>query len=504
MAFCGAWFALSCTGPDKRPAPEPPLTLSVGIPQSRQLDQGHSAKILARFLTGERLTSNGSDGRVMPKLLERWKESPDGLTWQLFLRPGVVFQDGAPLTSADVKRGLDAFLASEVFKHLAISVSDITEITTPSAMEVVVRLRRRCSYLLDDIDVSITRPAKGETEIGTGPYSALSERDDEIVMQANEHYYLGKPAIDRIVLRSYDTLRTAWAEMLRGRVDFLFEISPDAVEFVQDQSEVRVHTFLSSYFYAVALNLRRPVFADPRIRRALSLALDREALLQQGLRGRGIPAYGPIWPRHWMAPSALPPIGHDIAAASALLENALGADQQSAGRRPGGKRVRFTCLIPLNFTLYERLALIVQQQLWDINVDMRLEAVTSDEYSARIESGNFDAAMIHQVGGPYIAIQHRFWHSPDPSQRWNFWGYRDAEVDAALDDLRAAPNDEAVRAAVRRFEIALRANPPALFLAWGETAQSISRRFDVPTESGRDAFSGLGRARLAVPVEAPR
>jgi peptide/nickel transport system substrate-binding protein len=501
----GGWlFALACSGtpqPDRTPSP---VALSVGVPQSRQLDPTHGASILAGFLSSEHLTGNGPDGRVTPKLLERWSVSPDGLTWRLTLRPDVVFQDGTPLTPADVKRVLDATLAERDNRSIAVSLSDITDVAIEGTSDVVVRLRRRCSYLLDDFDFSITRPGPSGLAIGTGPFSILSSSPDEIVMQANERYYLGAPAISRIVLRPYDTLRTAWAEMLRGRVDFVSEIAPDAVEFVQDQSEVRVHSFLSSYVYALTFNSNRPVFRDPAVRRALSLALDREAILRQGLRGRGIPAYGPIWPRHWIALPSLPALQHDPEAATALLDKALGSAPAAARGRPLAPRVRFTCLMPLNFTLYERLALLVQQQLWDINVDMRLEAVTPDVFNGRIETGEFDAALMHLAGGPYISLIHRFWHSPDPSQRWNFWGYRNVEVDAALDQLRAAPDDEQVRAAVRRFDRAQRENPPALFLAWNETAQSISRRFDVPTETGRDAFSGLMRARPLGAAQARR
>jgi peptide/nickel transport system substrate-binding protein len=464
------------------------------VPQSRQLDPGHSASILAAFLSNERLTSNGPDGRVAPKLLERWSVSPDGLTWRLSLRPGVVFQDGVPLTSAEVKRELDTALADRVFRAIAVGLSSIVEVRTEGDLDLVVRLDRRCSYLLDDLDFPMTRPGPSESRIGTGPYAPVSASRDEIVMQANERYYLGAPAIKRIVIRPYDTLRTAWAEMLRGRVDFLSEISPDAVEFVSDQSAVRVHSFLSSYVYAIAFNSNRPVVRDPRVRRALSLAVDREALLQQGLRGRGIPARGPIWPRHWITDALAPPLEHDIAAAGSLLDAALG---KAAGASAGGRaepRARFTCLIPLNFSIDERLALLVQQQLWDVNVDMKLEAVSADVFNRRILAGDFDAASVHMLGGPYMSIVDRFWHSPDPAKRWNFWGYRDAEVDRALDQLRAAPSDEASRGAMLRFDRAQQRNPPALFLVWSETSQSISRRFDIPIEAGRDAFSGLSRA----------
>ncbi len=504
LALSGWLFALACTSASAPPSAPAPITFSVGIPQSRQVDPTHGAPVLAGFLSSERLTGNGPDGRITPKLLERWTVSADGLTWRLVLRPNVLFQDGSPLTSIYLKSLLDASVADPTTRGLSAALADIIDITVEGEWDLVIRLRRRSSYLLDDLDFSITKPDASGGRIGTGPFSIVSTSQDEIVMQANARYYLGAPAIDRLVLRPYDTLRTAWAEMLRGRVDFVSEISPDAVEFIQDQSAVQVHSYLNSYVYAVMFNSARPEFRDPRVRRALSLALDRQAVVDQGLRGQGIPAYDPIWPRHWIAASSLPPVPYDTRGALALLDASLGGPSRGARGQNTSPRLRFTCLIPLNFTLYERLALLVQQQLWDINVDMRLESLPPDVLNPRIEAGDFDATLMHLIGGPYVSPAYRFWHSPGQSKRWNYWGYRDAGVDAALDALRDAPDDEAIRAAVRRFQQAQREDPPALFLAWGETAQSISRRFDVPTEQGRDALSGLGRARPHQLLEARR
>jgi peptide/nickel transport system substrate-binding protein len=504
VLFRSGLFALAC-GP---PAPASParglITLSVGLPQSRQIDQAHGASVLAGFLSNERLTGSGPDGRATPRLLEGWSVSPDGLTWRLVVRPDVEFQDGTLVTSDDVKRVLVDALANPAVRELSVALPDVIDVAAEGARDVVIRLRRRCAFLLDDLAIPVTRPGTGAQRVGAGPFAIESSSRDEIVMRANPRFYLGAPPIDRVVLRPYNTLRTAWAEMLRGRVDFLSDVSPDTVEFVQDQSAVRVHSYLSFYVYALVFNSNRPAFAKPEVKRALSLAIDREALLRQGLRGRGIPAYGPIWPRHWVADPTAPALLHDAERAAAMLDSAGKGAPGATRTARQSPRLRFTCILPMNFTIYERLGLLVQQQLWDINVDMRLESLPPDQYSERIESGRFDAAMMHIAGGPYLALLPRLWRSPDQFRRWNAWGYRDAAVDAAIDALRDAPDDEALREAARRLDIAQRENPPALFLAWNETAQSISRRFDVPTEPGRDALAGLSRARPRGQAEARR
>ena len=168
----------------------------------------------------------------------------------------------------------------------------------------------------------------------------------------------------------------------------------------------------------------------------------------------------------------------------------------------GGRRapVSFTCLVPENFSILERVALLVQQQLAEIDVRMKLESLPPDEFNQRIVSGRFDAAILSILGGPSAAGFYRFWHSAGDTRRWNFWGYRTALVDAALDAARDAASDAEFSDAIRRFEAAVRDDPPAVFLAWSQTVQAVSHRFAVPgDQDGRDALYVLHRWQLRRP-----
>jgi len=465
------------------------VTLTIGAPQSRQIDPSHGALAVAEMIAFERLTTNDAEGRTQARLLEGWSVSKDGLTWRLIVRPGVRFQDGTPLTANDVKRTFDAAAANPVVRNTSVCLGYIVGVVANSDREVLVSLKQRCSYLLDDLDRTVTRVAPdGKSRLGTGPFSIVSSSADEIALEANRHYYLGAPAIDRVAVRSYDALRTAWADMMRGRVDFLWEVGPDTAEFLRDQSTLEVRSFLGHYAYAVMLNSRRPMFRAPAVRRALNLAIDRSALVQQGLKGRGVAADGPVWPRYWARDHSAPAMPYNPDEAAALL------------RAGHGQAIEFTCLVPANFSILERVALLVQQQLSDINVRVRLESLPPDAFNRRIFSGDFDAVILSFLGGPSATVYHRFWHSPADSPRWNFWGYRNALADASLDAALAAPDDAQFSDAIHRFEAAVHDDPPALFLAWSETVQAVSRRFSVPAgNDGRDAIYVLSRWLLRQP-----
>jgi peptide/nickel transport system substrate-binding protein len=501
LAIAGALSAVACTRPSTQSASPSaargPLTLTIAVPQSRQLDPSRGAPAVAELLAFERLTTNSVDGRTRPRLLEGWQTSADGLAWELRVRPDVRFQDGSPLTAADVKRTFDSAIANPAVRGLSVCLPSISSVVVRGDRDVIVSLTRRCSYLLDDFDRAVSRTAAdGKTRIGTGAFAIASSTPDAIVLEANRSHYLGPPAIDRVVVKPFDALRTAWAEMMRGEVDFLWEVGPDTAEFLSDRRTVEVRSFLGYYAYALMLNSGRPMLRPSAVRRALSMAVDRPALVQQGLRGHGVVADGPVWPRYW---------ARDPGAKRAVFDP---GGTQSMLRAAGVRDLAFTCLVPANFAILERMALLVQRQLGDLGIRVRLESLPADAFNRRITAGEFDAALIPVLGGPTPTVFHRLWHSPGASTRWNFWGYRNAEVDAALDAALDATLDAAggrqFSAAIARFEAAMRDDPPAVFLAWNQTVQAVSRRFALPSDGdGRDAIYVVNRWLLRPPGGAP-
>ena len=498
---CGL-SALACQTGTPPAFPSAPPAIVIGVPNSRQLDLSPGIQFLANSVANERLTGSDAGGRTAPRLVERWTESDDGLTWRLVLRAQARYHDGTPLVAADVKRQLDEERSGSASEMIAVCVPDIRDTSVVNDRELVVRLNRRCAFLLDDLDMAITRSVgEDRPEIGTGPFAIASRSKDQVVLEANADYYLGAPAIGKVVIKEYDTLRTAWAEMMRGRVDFLWDVGPDTVEFLRDQSSVRVHSYLSYYAYTIVLNSARPIFHDAAVRRALNLAVDRVELVQQALKNQGVAGDDTIWPSFWARDGSVSGWAYDPKGAIRLLAAAgRGGLPPATGAGVAGPRLVFTCLVPTNSTIYERLALLVQRQLRLVNVEMRLEALPTDVYNRRIGAGNFDAILTNLVGGPSRTIHYRFWHSPERLKRLNYWGYRDEAVDRALEQMRDAPDDSGTRAAIKALRLALRDSPPAIVLAWSKTIQAVSSRFELPdSAAGRDALHGLSRWALRKP-----
>jgi peptide/nickel transport system substrate-binding protein len=494
-SLCALFLSLLLPPGCSNPAPQAaqsstdPVTLTIGLPVQTGEDPLHGATQAARLISREGLTLPNRDGRAQPRLAESWVESPDGLEWRFKLRDNAFFHDGTPVDSLAVKASLERSIKSSDLDQYP-GLSDIVAIEAPAANELVIRLRIRSTFLLDDLGVSILKNLPGAPSIAAGPYQATQSSSNELVMQSFAKYYKGQPKVDRIVWKAYPTVRTAWAAMMRGEIDFLYEVPRDAVEFIELENSVQVFPFLRNYDYAVVFNSNRPPLNNATVRRALNYAVNREALVQHALRGRGQTTSGPAWPLHWAYNLSVPGFSYDPARSAALLDAAAvpavsGPD--NSGNAPS--RMHFTCLIPDSFALWERMALIVQKDLAKVGVDMRIESMPFPEFNRRIAVKDFDAVMLEFIVGNSPSRPYGFWHS---ASKQNLWGFHDSAIDESLDRIRRAANETIYRDAFRDFQTQSLEDPPAIFLALSETVRAVSKRFEVIAPPNSDILPTIG------------
>jgi peptide/nickel transport system substrate-binding protein len=412
-------------------------------------------------------------------LAEKWAASDDGLTWRLTIHSSVRFHDGTPLTATIVQNVLSGTLP----RTLGTAGKDIESIQATSATELVIKLRGRLSVLPEALAFTFRAPG---SNAGTGPFYRVSAADrtaaeaqGAVELRANDTYHGGRPSIDRIVIQPYKSVRSAWADMLRFKVDMLYEVGEDAIDLVKPSKNTQLLTFQRPYAMTVLLNLRRPQFKEAGVRRALNAAINRDEIVANGLFGHGRPADGPVWPDHWANHPTRPRFEY----------------------RP----VRLNSTrSPLAFALlymgpsYERLALLVQRQLQSVGVDVKLEETTYQDGQARVDAGNFDALLVDVGLGPGIFREQLFFQSDGP---YNWGHYANAAVDGAFQNIRRSKNDEEYAAGVAAFQQAIVDDPPAIFLAWSERARAISTRFEGPVAPGHDMLRTMWQWR---PTSSPQ
>jgi peptide/nickel transport system substrate-binding protein len=445
------------------------------------------------LLSTERLVALQRDGRPEPALAERWERSPDGLTWRLYLRPHLQFHDGTPLDAPHVA----AALAPSVARGLrGVGLREISSITAEGPVTLVFQLRQATSLFLDALSAGLPiRSSPAATAVSAGPFQLVSRQSDQIHMRAFKGYFRGQPSIDTVDVLVYPNNRSAWSAMMRGDVDFLYEVAPEAVDFIEQSSRTQVKQAMRPFVYTMDMNLRHPILQRREVRVALNQAVNRTKIIDVVFRGRGYPAGSYLWPYHWAYDHLQPRFRFQPDEASRGLDAAGLPWKPGAQGRPGA-RFSFECLVPSEDLRYERIALMLQHQLLDVGVDMQLRALPPLEMVKRMAAGDYDAVLLDLVSSSGLHYMYNVWHSRAAGPAYVFdSGY--AAADEALNGLQAARTDDDTRTAVRAVQRALYEDPPAIFICWAERARAVSNRFLLPAVPDRDIFATLPEWRVA-------
>ena len=265
-----------------------------------------SNDIRVSFNLFDNLTSRHPDGKLYAGLATEWKlEAPT--TWRFKLRPGVKFHNGDPFTSTDAKWSIERTYDPAAKTMVATALSTIDRIDAPDPYTLVVTTKKPDPLLPARLGFyggqivprkyveSVGNDAFNAKPVGTGPLRFVSwVKDDRAVFDANPDYWGGRVEIDRWVMRPIPETAPRIAALLKGEVDIITQLPPDQAERVTGNPSTRVTGALYAGLYVLGVNSKRPPLDNPLVKQALSLAIDREAIVKELWRGRGIVPNGPI------------------------------------------------------------------------------------------------------------------------------------------------------------------------------------------------------------------
>jgi peptide/nickel transport system substrate-binding protein len=404
--LAGAIFGASTRGAGVD-AQDDGKTLIVAIPQATvQLDpavagsNGYGDIIPTNENIFEGLTrfKNGT-AEVEPALAESWTRSDDGLNYVFKIRPNVTFHDGTPLNAKAVEtnflRQIDEAhpLHVEGMAYVEIVFADVASVAATGDLELTVTLTRPTILLPGNLAVfaaGIASPTALEQygadfsqhAAGTGPFKVESwTKDVELVLVANEEYWGGRPALDRIVFRTIaeDTVRVS--ELTTGGIDVANQIDFKDVEDVQSDANLQLitGTFFNVQFLSV--NQTVPPFDNLQVRQALQYAINKQNIADVVFYGNYTLGAGPI------APGL---IGYD-----ASLANTYAYDPEKAKatlQEAGVTEVSFDLLNRSN-SFWPLLGQLIQADLDAVGIKANLQSLEDAEFFAQLGTGTVAAFL---------------------------------------------------------------------------------------------------------------
>ncbi|UCC49684.1 MAG: hypothetical protein JSV41_05870 [Gemmatimonadota bacterium] len=377
-----------------------------------------NARELQNFVLFTTLIQYDENLQPAPYLAERWDTAAtiEGLALTFHLRDGVRWHDGAPTTAHDFKFTFDRIKDPRTGFPSASLLALYDSAVVRDSFTIIFYLKRHPGFLdpwrrispvpehiLGDVPPARLQqhPFGTESPVGNGPFRFVEHRSgDRWVFEANPDFpesLGGRPYLDRLVYRVIEEPTTRLSELLAGEVDVYLSIEPpQQVSEIEANPAVQVVSLPTLRYTFINWNGRRPLFQDARVRRALTLAINREQIVQTVRNGLGVVAKGPVPPFHWAYHRELEPLPYNPDSARALLEAAGWVDRDGDGiRERDVYRASFELRTNPNPTR-EDIMTLVQADLRKVGFEVRLRVQEAQSLRRDITSRErpFDAFVL--------------------------------------------------------------------------------------------------------------
>jgi peptide/nickel transport system substrate-binding protein len=440
------------------------------------------------------LTQVGADQQLHPLLAREIRLSADHLTYSALLRTDVKWADGQPLTADDVRFTFGvlqdpnytlpeaATWKGVVVKKVADDRVDFT-LKAPSAGFLnSLRLGIIPQHLFAaDVATIPTSPYSGAKAMGTGPFMVESISADRSVVTLHRNpYATPAPHLDRVVFKGYASLDDAVSAVAGGLADAVSGVLSAAEAKTLQRPDVRILDLRSFSFTSVFMDLdpKHPYFSNPAVRRGLSQAINRPAIVREVLRGGAEAQSTALPPSDWAYSAAAGErFPYDPGAAEKAFDDA-GWTMPAQGLYRSQAGVDFIVeLVAADAYPYRDVARLLQRQLGAVGIGVKLNIVPAGQLVTKYLAGrSYQMALANLDNGP-DPDQFALWHSSEKSYPLNFSQLpRQSFIDKDLEDGRAAVDPKDRIAAYNDLQDLLVDAAPALFLYEPHYQYAVSRR----------------------------
>jgi peptide/nickel transport system substrate-binding protein len=438
------------------------------------------------FLLFTPLIQYGEDLEPQPHLAESWDLAEDHVVFRL--RQDVRWHDGQPVTAEDVhftfQMATDEATASLLNSAYLTMVRSATVIdphtirfdfTAPHSQPLeAFWWAPMPRHLLEGVGAAQLAQADFNRQpVGSGPFRFVRwDAGQSVTVEANPDYpeaLGGRPYLDRIVFRVVPEATTRLTELMTGAIDINYTVLPDEVRQLEGQRGVEVINYSGREFLYVGWNNEREPFTDPRVRRALAMAIDRQQIIEALMFGYGQPSAGMIPPWSPMHPG-VEPLAHDPEGARRLLAEAGWTDARGTGvLERGGQPLRFTIMSSEN-RLRQDITTVLQQQFRQVGAEVQVRALEFQTMLAQHRQRDYDAVLsgwsldnFRVDPSPLFSCEEA--RKPESANRA---GYCNPQADQLMTAGMREPDAGRARNLWGDFNRLLQQDQPITFLVWSE------------------------------------
>ena len=465
-----------------------------------------SDQVFDRLATlGDDMNTIGDAG-FTPRLAERWEWSNDSLSVAFHINPRARWHDGTPVRASDVRYSYRIFGDPKSGSSVTSMLGNIDSVSVRDSLTAVVWFKRRrpeqfydFAYQVYVMPEHVYQAASNDQlrtsevsrrVVGSGRFRlAKWDAGRRIELVSDTANYRGRAKLDRVIWSVAPDASAALAQLFSGDADLLEVVPSDQLGRIDSSTTLRAVPYPALSYAFMGMNLvdpkrpaqPHPIFGDRRVRRALSMALDRRAMLQNVFGSAGKLSYGPFPRNIGFADTTLRLLPYDTTAARALLDSAGWKESTPGGvRTKNGQPLRFSVMVPVSSRPRMSYAVLIQEALRKVGAQVELEQLQVNAMSQRQVVRQFDAVLLAQVTDASPSGYQQQWGSAGavPGGQ-NYVSFRNPPYDALLDSALAATDGAHMRAIMRRaFQLQID-EAPAVWLYDAPTVAAVHRRFQI-------------------------
>jgi peptide/nickel transport system substrate-binding protein len=433
--------------------------------------------------------------QLVPLLAESWDISENHLTYTFYLKKNIRWQDGVPFTAKDVLFSYERIQDPKVdAAHLRNYYRDIEKLELID--DYTVRYQYRMPYFLalefcggipivpahlfKESDDFNQHPI-GRQPLGTGPYRMKSwETGKEIVLERDHGYWGEKPHLDRVVFKFITEPTVALQVLKQNGLDLMGLLPIQWAKQTQTKrfqdSFQKLKYYQPTYSY-IGWNMRKPLFQDKRVRKAMTMLMERKLILEKILFGLGTIVTGPFYVNSPDYDRSIQQYPYDPKAALQLLHEAGWEDRDGDGILDRGSLpFEFEFLVSAGSKIREQVATILQENLKQVGIRMQIRRLEWAVFIQRIQAHDFDAcALGWSMGWEQDPFQ--VWHSSQAEKGSNFVGFINEQADRIIETARQEFDAEKRHRLYHQFHEIVHEEQPYTFLFTAESLVAVDRRF---------------------------
>ena len=431
-------------------------------------------------------------------LARAWEVSPDGKVITFHLDPRAKFSDGKPVTADDVVFTYRTIVNPEIDCRAYASYFEDCE-RCEKVDDRTVRFVWKKVYFksLETSNIAVlpkhvyefTDPRKfndiNDQLVGTGPYTFQEWKTGQhIVLVRNAAYWRQPCAFDRITFRFILEEQAEVQALLGDELDDL-AVSPEwwvklkSRPDVTERFQMLRYTAPGTGYRYIAWNNARPLFADKRVRRAMTHLVWREKFLQYMRYGIGTVTSGPFWIKSRQCDPDIRPWPYDRQEALRLLKEAGWEDRNGDGwlENADGQRFEFEFSAVAGNQEVRDEARVMGEELRRVGIDMHVRAYEWSVFVTKLDNRDYDSIMLGWAGGGVEEDPFQIWHSSQRADRGsNHVGFVNPEADRLMEEARATLDEKKRNGLFHRFHRILHEDQPYTFMWQGETLRLLAPR----------------------------